>query len=51
MFEHTNWMEYTNPLGEILTYRFTKWGRNKDIPVVNKFSIRNEGIQFSIKFN
>jgi dihydrofolate reductase len=29
MFEHTNWMDYTNPLGETLTYRFTKWGRNK----------------------
>ena len=36
MFEHTNWMDYTNPLGETLTYRFTKWGRNKDIPFVNK---------------
>ena len=32
MFEHTNWMEYTNPLGETLTYRFTKWLRNQDIP-------------------
>ena len=31
MFEHTNWMEYINPLGETLTYRFTKWVRNKDI--------------------
>lgn len=40
MFEHTNWMDYTNPLGETLTYRFTKWGRNKDIP------IRNEDIPF-----
>lgn len=25
MFEHTNWMDHTNPLGETLTYRFTKW--------------------------
>ena len=25
MFEHTNWMEHVNPLGETLTYRFTKW--------------------------
>ena len=33
MFEHTNWIDYTNPLGETLTYRFTKWGRTKDIPV------------------
>ena len=32
MFEHTNWMEHTNPLGEILTYRFTKWFRNQAIP-------------------
>ena len=29
MFEHTNWMDYTNPLGETLTYRFTKWGRKQ----------------------
>lgn len=29
MFEHTNWMEHTNPLGETLTYRFTKWGRKQ----------------------
>lgn len=29
MFEHTNWMDYINPLGETLTYRFTKWGRSK----------------------
>ena len=27
MFEHTNWMDHTNPLGETLTYRFTKWLR------------------------
>ena len=32
MFEHTNWMEHTNPLGEILTYRFTKWVRKQAIP-------------------
>ena len=32
MFEHTNWMEHTNPLGETLTYRFTKWLRNQAIP-------------------
>ena len=29
MFEHTNWMDHTNPLGETLTYRFTKWGRKQ----------------------
>ena len=29
MLEHTNWMEHTNPLGETLTYRFTKWGRKQ----------------------
>ena len=29
MFEYTNWMEHTNTLGEILTYRFTKWGRKQ----------------------
>ena len=29
MFEHTNWMEHTNPLGETLTYRFTKWVRKQ----------------------
>ena len=29
MFEHTNWMEHTNPLGETLTYRFTKWMRKQ----------------------
>ena len=29
MFEHTNWMDYTNPLGETITYRFTKWGRKQ----------------------
>ena len=32
MFEHTNWMEHTNPLGEALTYRFTKWIRRQNIP-------------------
>ena len=32
MFEHTNWMDHTSPLGETLTYRFTKWLRNQDIP-------------------
>ena len=32
MFEHTNWMEHTNPLGETLTYRFTKWIRKQVIP-------------------
>ena len=32
MFEHTNWMEHTNPLGETLTYRFTKWVRKENIP-------------------
>ena len=32
IFEHTNWMEYTNPLGETLTYRFTKWVRKQAIP-------------------
>ena len=32
MFEHTNWMEHTNPLGETLTYRFTKWIHNQAIP-------------------
>ena len=32
MFEHTNWMEHTNPLGETLTYRFTKWLRKQNIP-------------------
>ena len=32
MFEHTNWMEHTNPLGETLTYRFTKWLRKDNIP-------------------
>lgn len=25
MFEHTNWMDHINTLGETLTYRFTKW--------------------------
>lgn len=29
MFEHTNWMEYTNTLGETLTYRFTKLVRKQ----------------------
>ena len=29
LFEHTNWMDHTNPLGETLTYRFTKWGRKQ----------------------
>ena len=29
MFEYTNWMDHTNPLGETLTYRFTKWGRKQ----------------------
>ena len=29
MFEHTNWMEHTNPSGETLIYRFTKWGRKQ----------------------
>ena len=37
MFEYTNWMEHINPLGETLTYRFTKWGRKQ-------VSIRNEDI-------
>ena len=32
MFEHTNWMEHTNPLGETLIYRFTKWIRKQAIP-------------------
>lgn len=32
MFEHTNWMDHTNPLGETLTYRFTKWIRKENIP-------------------
>lgn len=32
LFEHTNWMEHTNPLGETLTYRFTKWIRTQDTP-------------------
>ena len=32
MFEHTNWMDHTNPLGETLTYRFTKWIRKQSIP-------------------
>ena len=32
MFEHTNWMDHTNPLGETLTYRFTKWVRKQAIP-------------------
>lgn len=32
LFEHTNWMEHTNPLGETLTYRFTKWIRKQSIP-------------------
>lgn len=32
MFEYTNWMEHINPLGETLTYRFTKWFRKQDIP-------------------
>ena len=32
MFEHTNWMDHTNPLGETLTYRFTKWLRKQAIP-------------------
>ena len=32
MFEHTNWMDHTNPLGETLTYRFTKWVRKENIP-------------------
>ena len=32
IFEYTNWMEYTNPLGETLTYRFTKWVRKQSIP-------------------
>ena len=32
MFEHTNWMDHTNPLGETLTYRFTKWVREQAIP-------------------
>ena len=31
MFEHTNWMDHKNPLGETLTYRFTKWNRSQDI--------------------
>ena len=38
MFEHTNWMEHTNPLGETLTYRFTKWIRKQTTPVINKFN-------------
>lgn len=33
MFEHTNWMDHTNPLGETLTYRFTKWIRKQAIPL------------------
>ena len=32
MFEHTNWMDHTDPLGETLTYRFTKWLRKENIP-------------------
>ena len=32
MVEHTNWMEHTNPLGETLTYRFTRWVRKQAIP-------------------
>lgn len=32
MFEHTNWMDHTNPLGETLTYRFTRWVRKENIP-------------------
>ena len=32
LFEHTNWMDHTNPLGETLTYRFTKWVRKENIP-------------------
>ena len=32
MFEHTNWMDHTNPLGETLIYRFTKWIRKDNIP-------------------
>lgn len=32
MFEHTNWMDHTNPLWETLTYRFTKWVRKQSIP-------------------
>ena len=32
IFEYTNWMEHANPLGETLTYRFTKWIRTQDIP-------------------
>ena len=32
MFEHTNWMDHTNPLGETLTYRFTKRFRKENIP-------------------
>ena len=31
MFEHANWMEHTNPLGETLTYRFTKWIRKESL--------------------
>ena len=29
---HTNWMDHANPLGETLTYRFTKWVRKQAIP-------------------
>ena len=32
IFEYTNWMDHTNPLGETLTYRFTKWTRNQATP-------------------
>ena len=27
MFEEGNWLEHVNPVGEVLTYRFTKWKR------------------------
>lgn len=29
MFEEGNWLEYVNPVGDKLTYRFTKWKRKE----------------------